>query len=94
MSTDSDSPAPAGSVTAHLVLERRDGPQGRGFVYVAETNDQRPIALATSTTFYPELDLAAGEAALHDLIAQLERDGWQQEPTGRLTVVGMRFRRR
>ncbi len=50
--------------------------------------------MATSATFYPELDLAAGEAAMRDLIADLERAGWQQEPTGRLTVVGMRFRRR
>jgi hypothetical protein len=94
MSSDSDTPAPADSVTAHLVLERRDGPQGRGFAYVAETNEERPSALATSATFYPEVDLGAGDAAMRDLIVQLEREGWEQEPTGRLTVVGMRFRRR
>jgi hypothetical protein len=89
-----DLPASDRSETAHLVLERRDSPSGQGFAYVAETDTAPPITIATSATFYPDLDLEAGESALRELIVRLDGDGWQQQPRRRLTVIGQRFRRR
>jgi hypothetical protein len=94
MSADADPPASGQSVMAHLVLERRDGPQGRGLAYVAETEEATPATVATSLTFYPELDPQSSEIALRELIVRLAGEGWQQEPRSRLTIIGVRFRRR
>ncbi|MBV9359743.1 MAG: hypothetical protein JO023_29885 [Chloroflexi bacterium] len=96
MSADGDPPASGRSDTAHLVLERRDGPQGPGLAYVAEAEGAgpRPAAFAISATFYPESDPQAGEAALRDLVVRLDGEGWQQEPSDPLAIIGLRFRRR
>jgi hypothetical protein len=81
------------SNTARLVLERRDGPHGRGFVYAAETLDAAPLVIDSSITFYPEADLAAADRALQELIVRLQRKGWQAQSRDPYTIIGMHFRR-
>jgi hypothetical protein len=78
---------------ARLVLERRDGPRGRGFVYAAETFDATPLVIDSSTTFYPEADLAAADRALEELIVRLQCKGWHTQGRAPYTIIGMHFRR-
>ena len=94
MNAERNLPASGHSDRAHLVLERRDSPRDRGFAYVAETEDDAPVVIATSATFYPERDLTVAAPALHELIARLEGEGWAQMPGDAFTIIGARFHRR
>jgi hypothetical protein len=85
---------PAVPDTLRVLLDRPQGGDPFGLIYVAETTvEGKGRQVAASPVFHPDMDPTAHRAALAQLESLLAAEGWQRAAQ-QTTLIGVRFYRK